>query len=55
MALRSLRPLLNLHQPAAHPNRVARLTRKEWVIRVVSLVIAFSFLATIFLSFFSGF
>lgn len=34
---------------------MARLTRKEWIIRIVALVVAFSFLSGILLTLFQAF
>lgn len=44
-----------IHHPAWPPRRVARLTRKEWAIRVVAIMVALSFFGGIFMSFFSSF
>lgn len=36
------------------PFLVARLTKREWAIRIVALLIAFSFVSTLFYSFFEA-
>lgn len=38
------------------PSRaVARLTRREWILRIIAVIVAFSFFGSIFYTLFTGF